>query len=206
MIPELHLILGPMFAGKSTYLINKANALLANGVNQSEILLINHSSDMRYDINKICTHDGQKITSKSLSSLYDLVNNIILDNNTYYSNIKYILIDEGQFFNDLYSSIKTLITTSCNIDANSDINADTTNANRLEIYISGLDGDYKQEPFNNSRILELIPYTTSVTKLNANCSKCGKLAPFTKRIVNSNETILIGGADDYQPVCITHLY
>ena len=77
--------------------------------------------------------------------------------------------------------------------------------NNLQIFICGLDGDYKQEPFTNSRILDLIPYSTNITKLNAKCSYCGNTAPFTKRITNSSETILVGGADDYKPVCLLHL-
>ena len=77
MIPELTLILGPMFAGKSTYLINKANQLLVNGSNENEIMLINHSSDMRYDTNKICSHNGEKINSKSLNTLSNIINDII---------------------------------------------------------------------------------------------------------------------------------
>jgi thymidine kinase len=199
MIPELTLILGPMFAGKSTYLINKANQLLANGANENEIMLINHSSDMRYDTNKICSHNGEKINSKALNTLSNIVNNIIR-NDSIYSSIKYIFIDEGQFFNDLYQSIKTLLMHYSTLE-----NSNNNNS-KLEIFISGLDGDYKQEPFLNSRILELIPYSTHITKLNAKCSKCGNIAPFTKRIVNSSETILIGGAEDYQPVCISHLH
>jgi thymidine kinase len=183
MTTELHLILGPMFAGKSTFLINKATDLLNSGINISEILLINHSSDARYDTNKICSHDGNKISALSLHNLQTL------DIPIKYKNIKYIFIDEGQFFNDLYESVRRLLRTK----------------NNLQIFICGLDGDYKQEPFTNSRILDLIPYATNITKLNAKCSYCGNTAPFTKRITNSSETILVGGADDYKPVCLLHL-
>lgn len=191
MASELTLVLGPMFAGKSTYLINKANELLNNGVKQDEILLINHSSDIRYDTNKICSHNGEKINSKSMSNLTEITINIINNTKNLYSNLKYIFIDEAQFFNDLYKSIKSLL---------------MQHTNTLHIYIGGLDSDYKQEPFYNSRILELIPYSSNIIKLNANCFKCNNKAPFTKRITNySNETILVGGANDYQPTCILHL-
>ena len=191
MASELTLVLGPMFAGKSTYLINKANELLNNGVKQDEILLINHSSDIRYDTNKICSHNGEKINSKSVSNLTEITINIINNTKNLYSNLKYIFIDEAQFFNDLYKSIKSLL---------------MQHTNTLHIYIGGLDSDYKQEPFYNSRILELIPYSSNIIKLNANCFKCNNKAPFTKRITNySNETILVGGANDYQPTCILHL-
>jgi thymidine kinase len=185
---QLHIILGPMFAGKSTYLINKINDLLATQTIQNgNILVINHSSDARYDINKICSHDGIKIDCKSFQNLNDAYNTLI-ETNTW-NNIKYIFIDESQFFNDLYDFVKTtLISTN------------------KHIYIAGLDGDFKQESFKNSKILDLIPWATSITKLNAKCYICQNTAPYTKRLINiSNQTILVGGSETYQPVCINHL-
>ena len=74
------------------------------------------------------------------------------------------------------------------------------------IYICGLDGDYKQEQFVSSRIFDLIPYASTLTKLNSRCSICNNIAPFTKRRNNSNIQILIGGALEYKPVCLNHLY
>ena len=119
MVYELCLILGPMFAGKSTYLINKVHELLCNGAHASEILLINHSRDTRYDTTNtnICTHDGNKYKAISTNNLQTIINSIINipvdDTSTTttnkYSHIKHILIDEGQFFDDLFIAIKTLI-------------------------------------------------------------------------------------------------
>ena len=224
MVYELCLILGPMFAGKSTYLINKVHELLCNGAQASEILLINHSSDIRYDTTNtnICTHDGNKYKAISTNNLQTIINSIInipIDDTTTtttttitnkYSHIKHILIDEGQFFNDLFIAIKTLILSEYgnnkkqNNNQNNQNNQD--NQDKKYIYICGLDGDFKQEPFANSRILDLIPYTTQLIKLNARCYICNKTAPYTKRIINCNDTILVGGADMYQPSCITHLF
>lgn len=188
ILSELHIILGPMFAGKSTYIINKFNDLAINKQIKNEtILLINHSSDSRYDTNKICNHNGIKIDCKTASNLSELFNNI--QNTTTWDNIHYILIDESQFFNDLYDVVKTLLQMP-----------------NKQIYIAGLDGDFKQEPFHNSKILNLIPYATSVTKLTAKCYICNHIAPFSKRLTNINQTILIGGSETYQPACINHLH
>ena len=77
--------------------------------------------------------------------------------------------------------------------------------NKKQIYIGGLDGDYKQEPFKMSRLFDLIPYATTVTKLTAKCVECNDIAPFTKRIIKSNQQILVGGSDSYKPVCLNHL-
>ena len=208
---ELNLILGPMFAGKSTYLINKVNELLHNNILLSEILVINHLSDSRYDTDKICSHNNHKINAISLHSLDNTITTIINKTDETYNKIKYIFIDEGQFFNDLYKSIKKLLVSLSlslsimNVE-DTNITTSTTKNSNLVIYICGLDGDFKQEPFNNSGILELIPYATNITKLNSICFKCTNTAPFTKRIINSSETILIGGSEQYQPSCLLHLY
>ena len=39
---HLHIVIGPMFAGKSTYLINTANDIIKTGIESKEILMINH--------------------------------------------------------------------------------------------------------------------------------------------------------------------
>jgi thymidine kinase len=178
---ELHLILGPMFAGKTTTLINEASKI-NNTVNKDEILIINHSSDIRYSENTFITsHDNLKIPCIAMSSLCTIFENNI-------SNIKYIFINEGQFFPDLFDIIKVLLFNY-----------------KIKIYICGLDGDYKQEPFPNCKILDLIPLSSSVIKLNAICSYCKNKAPFTKRLINSTDIVFIGGVESYQPVCIEHL-
>ena len=180
---ELHLILGPMFAGKTTKLINQANETI-NIVNSDEILIINHSSDIRYSENTFITsHDNIKIPCIAMSSLFNIFE---IDNDI--SKIKYIFINEGQFFPDLFYIIKDLLFKY-----------------NIIIYICGLDGDYKQEPFPNCKLLDLIPIASSVIKLNAKCSYCNNKAPFTKRIIKSTDIFLVGGLESYQPVCIKHL-
>ncbi len=64
--------------------------------------------------------------------------------------------------------------------------------------IAALDGTYERKPFDN--VSALIPLAERITKLHALC-KCGREAPFSKRIVSSEETILIGGEESYQPAC-----
>jgi thymidine kinase len=178
---ELHLILGPMFAGKTTTLINEARKI-SNSNTNSNILCINHSTDNRYSENTFITsHDNIQIPCIAMSSLTTIFENDI-------SNINYIFINEGQFFPDLFDIVKELL-----------------KLNKI-IYICGLDGDYKQEPFPNCKLLNLIPLADTVVKLNAICSYCKNKAPFTKRIINSTDIFLVGGSESYQPVCRTHLY
>ena len=189
---SLHIIMGPMFAGKSTRLINRITELLENRIPQSEILVFNHQIDNRYTgDSSLCTHDGKSIKSIPISKINDVLH--LEDVNT----PKYIFIDEAQFFEDLYLIKRLVFELGHNV------------------YISGLDGDYKQEPFvlpslhdqlsAYTSILNLVPLATTICKLCANCSECNAPAPFTKRVVKSDEKILVGGASDYKPVCIKHL-
>lgn len=188
---ELHLVMGPMFAGKTTYLINKVNELVQKGIPIDNILLVNHSSDSRYDIGKICSHDGLVIDSYSMENLYQLN---IKTHSDCFSNKKYLFIDEGQFFNDLYETILNIMELF------------KKEKRSLVIYVFGLDGDFQQKPFNNgSRLLELIPYCNSITKLQSKCYICKLPASFSKRLIQSNLQILVGGTNIYQPSCFEHL-
>ena len=89
-----------------------------------------------------------------------------------------ILINEAQFFKDLERFVKQALLI------------------KKDVYVYGLDGDFKQEKFGF--ILDLIPYCDTLTKLYAKC-KCGANANFTKRL-SVNET-QYAPDDVYLPVC-----
>ena len=95
-----------------------------------------------------------------------------------------VLINEGQFFNDLYDIVIKMVE---EMD--------------MTVYVYGLDGDFQRKPFG--QILDLIPICDSVQKLQSFCAKCkdGTLALFSHRIVNDNSQILIGSAEQYVPLC-----
>jgi len=140
------------------------------------ILLINHVFDSRCK-NELKTHDN--ITMKAVKT--NKLCSVTVD-----SNIDIIAIDESQFFYDLYDFI--ILHENKNI----------------VILISGLDGDSNREPFG--QILKCIPLCNSVTKLSAMCSLCKDGTPgvFSKRLVNSNEQILIGSNNEFISVCRNH--
>ena len=182
--PKLHLICGPMFAGKSTFLIHNAKILIDNGVKQDEIMMVNHSFDKRYtDESNICTHDGLKMKSESFINLCELTSIINSNIEAQVDKIKYIFIDEGQFFNDLYDEVKKLL---CKY--------------KKTIYIGGLDGDFERKKFG--QILDLIPLCDKVTKMTSLCSLCknGTAGIFSKRITKEREQTVVGSSN-YIPVC-----
>jgi thymidine kinase len=179
---HLHIYLGPMFSGKSTNLIDTIINLSQEGLNNSNILIINHAFDIRYGKNEISTHLQKKLPCYSITNIKDIYNLVDLNN------ITHVFIDEAQFFKDLYPEVKHLLLKL-----------------KKTVYLAGLDGDFKQEPFLESNLLSLIPYATTVKKFTANCTVCKHSAQLTKRLIISDEKILVGGSDEYQPVCINHI-
>lgn len=168
---KLEIFLGPMFAGKSTEIIRRIRKMKFIG---KKILVVKPQIDNRYNEDKITSHDYETADCIIVTNLSELN---VKDYNT-------IIIDEGQFFNDLKEYVISWVDIF-------DIN----------VVVAGLDGDFQRQPIG--QILELIPYADSCIKLNALCSKCkdGTNASFTHRIIHSNEQILIGGSDTYIPLC-----
>lgn len=168
----LELFIGPMFSGKTTTLINIYNKCIKQNI---PVLVINHLDDTRYSNTLLSSHDKIMIPCVQSNTINYIINNYVM------SNYSVILINEAQFFPDLYHNIISLL------DKNK------------HIYIFGLDGDYKRNTFG--RILDLIPYCDKVTKLTTICSLCGKHAIFTHRITDSTTQVLIGSAHEYIPLC-----
>lgn len=170
----LEIILGPMFAGKTTKLIEKYRECVFL---KKRVCVINYEEDKRYDEEKLSSHDLVKIDALNLKIMTDMfAHKDVLNAEVY-------LINEGQFFDDLDVVVKKLV---------GDMNK--------EVYIYGLDGDYKREKFG--KMLDLIPICNKVKKLTALCNICrdGTKAFFTKRITNETSQKLIGN-DNYIAVC-----
>lgn len=174
---KLELIIGPMFSGKSTELIRRIR--LYKIINK-KVLVIKPKIDDRYTKDKITSHNYETAECIVLTKLDEISDESIQEYDA-------IIVDEGQFFPDLKETIVKWID-------NYSIN----------VIVGGLDGDYQRNPIG--QILELIPYSDKCQKLNSLCSVCknGTEGAFTKRIISSNDKILVGGAESYSPVCRIH--
>ncbi|XP_057954439.1 thymidine kinase-like [Malania oleifera] len=176
---EVHAIVGPMFAGKTTALLRRIRAEDNNGRN---VAIIKSSKDTRYAVDSIVTHDGAKFPCWALLNLSSFRQEFGADA---YDKLDVIGIDEAQFFEDLYDF--------CRKAADHD---------GKTVIVAGLDGDYLRKSFGS--VLDIIPLADSITKLSARCEICGKQAFFTLRKTEEIQTELIGGADVYMPVCRRH--
>lgn len=176
---EIHVIVGPMFAGKTTALLRRVQAEAGSG---RTVVLIKSDKDNRYGLDSVVTHDGTKMACWALSELSSFHDKLGMEA---YDKVDVIGIDEAQFFDDLY-----------------DFCCKAADRDGKIVVVAGLDGDYKRKKFGS--VLDVVPLADSVTKLTARCELCGRRAFFTLRKTQETKTELIGGADVYMPVCRHH--
>lgn len=181
----LEIILGPMYASKSTRLVEIYKQCKFCNI---PVTAINHTIDNRYDNELLSTHDHVKIPCLQASQL----NDIWTDNGyqktgdkrdyTVLRNSDVILINEGQFFQDLYDVVVDML------------------LHNKKVYVCGLDGDFERKKFG--QILDLIPLCDKVTKLSSLCSLCKNGTPgiFSMRLTKEKQQTLVG-SDNYIPVC-----
>jgi thymidine kinase len=194
----LELFIGPMFSGKTSKLVEIYKQCLFCNI---PVAVINHSIDKRYDDTLLSTHDKVMIPCIQTNKLgdvwvYDVVlhepkpdycdtNDVVLhrlDDSCKLIVADVILINEGQFFEDLLPAVEHML------------------QHNKKIYIGGLDGDFERKKFG--QILDLIPLCDKVTKMTSLCSLCknGTAGIFSKRISSEKEQTVVG-SDNYIPVC-----
>lgn len=179
MVMYVTLDKGTMFGGKSSelYKLYRQYMKQKRGGRLLRILIIKHAIDTRYDGDShIVTHDGKKIPCTRISFVMDIEPD----------KWDVIIIDEGQFFPDLYKWIDTYFYTS-----------DT------HVHIAGLNGDKKQRNFGDINLIS--PFCSKEVLHYAMCAVCGDDAPFTKDREDSSERVNVGGDDRYYTVCHKHL-
>ena len=177
---SLHLLVGPMFSGKTTRIIQiyKTRSYIGK-----RVAVINYSEDKRYHETMLSTHDKTMIPCMQTTTLSEIWRDPTHLYHDALKNADTVLINEGQFFKDLY-----------------DIVLEMVEFYKKEVFICGLDGDFKRQLFGS--ILQLIPYCDTIEKLNSLCAECrdGTPAIFSHRKTEETEQIVIG-VDNYVPLC-----
>lgn len=188
----LELIIGPMYASKSTRLVEVYKQCKFCNIS---VAVINHVIDNRYDKELLSTHDKVKIPcikTKVLKDVWlteeldledDIIENIPrIQDKIKISKSDVILINEGQFFEDLYDVVIDML--KCG----------------KKVYVCGLDGDFERKKFG--QILDLIPLCDKVDKLTSLCTLCknGTRGIFSMRLTQETEQTVVG-SDNYIPVC-----
>jgi thymidine kinase len=181
---SLELWVGPMFAGKSSALQSIVKRHQSLGW---PMLVINHSSDTRYGTSSVVNHDNQRLPAKSVKELIPLLKN------AEFIYAKLIVIDEGQFFEDLLPFVTTAL-----------------DLYEKHIVVVGLDGDAERKPFGQIGLL--LPHCDKIIKMTALCSYCkdGTAAIFTYATRMDAATAAasgvpyVGATESYIPLCRRH--
>ncbi len=99
------------------------------------------------------------------------------------------MIEEGQFFTNIYSVVKKML-----------------DENHKIIYIAALNGDSNRELFGE--MYKLIPIASDIKFLKALCIDCkdGTPAIYSKRISEDKNQVLVASSDAYKAVCYKHYF
>jgi thymidine kinase len=188
-IGKLDIIMGTMFSGKTSYLLNKISLMVELNL---KVLYINIDFDDRSE-KEYSTHNPffNNLDFKKRDKINE---NLTMIKSRDLSNIStdtydIIMVDEAHFFDDIVKFTKKLL------------------ENKKHIVIATLIADFKGNKFG--KVLDLIPISDEIIKLESYCIECSKQkkinrAIFSKRITKNKESIDIGGSDKYIAVCREH--
>lgn len=179
---RLELILGPMFAGKSSAILARVRRAEALGWKH---LVITCAIDTRYDAGgcQIKTHDHAGMEALGVKVLEGM------RERAEYRDARLIVVEEGQFFPDLVDFVVAAV-----------------ESDGKDVLVVGLDGDSDRKPFG--QILKLVPLADDVIRLSALCKRCGDgtEARFSAYVaaVQKGGQVSVGAADRYEPMCRLH--
>lgn len=167
----IEVICGSMFSGKTEELIRRLKR--AQFANQ-KIAIFKPSVDVRYSEVEVVSHDLHSLKSTPITDAA-----FMLD---IPSDIEVVGIDEAQFFGENLVEV-------CQSLANRGV----------RVIIAGLDTDFLGKPFGPMPALMAV--AEDVQKVHAICVKCGSLANHSHRLSKSEDLVVLGEKDIYEPLC-----
>ncbi len=179
-------IIGPVFGGKTTDLINRLIRASDVGV---KVAYINHTSDVRptkVSTDFVTSHGSGVKTLPTEITKFKVTKLSEIDPEPY----SLIGIDEGQFFSDLETTVR-----KWKMD------------HGKRIIVSCLSGDFQNNIFGNSCYLE--PITDELVIRKAYCKICKEErnqltdAFYSSRVISSTKQKIVGGGECYIPTCLS---
>ena len=166
----IEVICGSMFSGKTEELIRR---LKRAQFAKQKVEIFKPAIDVRYDHEMVVSHDANQIRSTPVPAAANIP--ILADG------CDVVGIDEAQFFDDEIVRV-------CNDLANKGI----------RVIVAGLDMDFKGNPFGP--MPNLMATAEYVTKVHAVCTRTGNLAQFSYRKNKSEDLVLLGETEEYEPL------
>ena len=138
MSGRIELVLGPMFAGKSTELLRRMRRYSIH----KRVAVVKPRVDTRYDAIRVSTHDDVRADARALDTLAEMLACV--------DEFDVVLVDEGQFFPDLADAADQL-----------------ANAGKI-VVVSALSGDFLRRPFPQVALLiSLAEHVETITAVCA---------------------------------------
>lgn len=188
MLGNLFVVRGPMFAGKTEWVIAFYRNLIDSG---AEVHVFKPVIDNRYGgFGALISHNKNTIPATLISQPADIMENIQdwLDPTTGLATRQvWVIVDEAQFLQGIAGVVQSLVSSGVNV------------------VCAGLDLDFLRQPFGE--MPTLIGMSTKAIQLKAKCSVCGGEAVYTQRIIDgvpakrSDPVVLVGGGDSYEARC-----
>jgi len=172
----IEVICGSMFSGKTEELIRR---LKRAKFARQKVEIFKPQVDTRYDDDQVVSHDSNHIRSTAVPAAANIP--ILADD------CDVVGIDEAQFFDDEIVQV-------CNDLANRGV----------RVIVAGLDMDYKGNPFGP--MPALMATAEYVTKVHAVCPRTGNLANYSFRKAKSDDLVLLGETEEYEPLSRAAFY
>ena len=167
----IEVICGSMFSGKTEELIRR---LKRAQIAHQQTEIFKPAIDVRYAIDDIVSHDASRIRCTPVESSGSI--------QLMASGVTVVGIDEAQFFDDGLIDVVEQLALSGS-----------------RVIVAGLDMDFTGRPFGP--MPALLSRAEYITKLHAICMQCGDIAAYSFRKSGSNEKVLLGEKDLYEPRC-----
>jgi thymidine kinase len=178
---SVEVITGSMFCGKSEELIRR---LRRASIAKQEVLVFKPAIDTRYAETKVTSHAGGEYDAIPIEKAADIRANLGKDTTV-------VGIDEAQFLDKEIVAIANYL-------------ADEG----IRVIISGLDTDFRGEPFG--AMPTLTAQAERVDKLHAICMVCADPASRTQRLVDdkpahyNDPVVIVGASELYEARCRLH--
>lgn len=160
-----------MFSGKTEELIRRLKRARIAG---QQVEVFKPKVDTRYGKDEVVSHDSNSFEATPISDTSKLLK---ID-----EEVTVVGLDEAQFFEQ--NVVKYA--------------QDLANRGK-RVIIAGLDMDFRGQPFGP--MADLLAVAEYITKVHAICSHCGNLATHSYRLVQNQDTVVLGEKDLYEARC-----